>query len=121
MFKGLFKNTRDKGNHYELLAESFLKKQGLCYITRNYYCPFGEIDLVMKEADCWVFIEVKYRQSKQFGGALAALSYTKQQRLKRSIYHYLTEQKLHNVPLRVDFIAIEGKDPPNIQWIKSVF
>jgi putative endonuclease len=121
MFKGLFNNSKEKGNYYEQLAESFLKKHGLRCIARNYYCKFGEIDLIMKDAEQWVFVEVKYRQSSHFGGVLSALGYTKQQRLKRSIYHYLTEQKLHNVPLRVDFIAIEGQNPPNIQWIKSVF
>ncbi|WP_446727610.1 YraN family protein [Pseudoalteromonas sp. S16_S37] len=121
MFKGLFKNTRDKGEHYERLAKSYLQKQGLNYVQSNYYCSYGEIDLIMRDGNCWVFVEVKYRTSHRFGGALAALGQAKQQKLKRSIYHYLGAQQLHNVPVRVDFIAIEGKNPPNIQWIKSVF
>ncbi|CAH9063436.1 hypothetical protein PSECIP111951_03251 [Pseudoalteromonas holothuriae] len=121
MFKGLFKSSKDKGNHYEQLAKAYLINQGLVFIQKNYYCPFGEIDLIMQDANSWVFVEVKYRQSKHFGGALSALSHTKQQRLRRSIYHYLSAQQLHNAPLRVDFVAIEGQNPPNIQWIKNVF
>ncbi len=44
MFKGLFSNTRSKGEHYELIAEQFLVKQGLTPVTRNYLCKYGEID-----------------------------------------------------------------------------
>ncbi|MBQ4847050.1 YraN family protein [Pseudoalteromonas sp. MMG005] len=121
MLKGLFSNSRDKGSYYERLAESYLQQRGLIPETNNYYCRYGEIDLIMRDNNTLVFIEVKYRKHTQFGGALSALSYKKQQRLKRSIYQYLTEQQLHNTQVRVDFVAIEGENPPNIQWIKSVF
>ncbi|BBN80325.1 UPF0102 protein [Pseudoalteromonas sp. A25] len=121
MFEKLFKNSRDKGQHYEQLAKSYLLKQGLSFVQSNYNCRYGEIDLIMREGTCWVFVEVKFRQSQRFGGVLSTLTHTKQQKLKRSIYYYLGAQQLHNVPVRVDFIAIEGKNPPNIQWIKSVF
>ncbi|RJE76872.1 YraN family protein [Pseudoalteromonas citrea] len=121
MLKGLFSNTREKGSFYEQLALSYLKRQGLVFEAQNYYCRYGEIDLIMRDGNKMVFIEVKYRKYKGFGGAVAALSHTKQQRLKRSIYQYLTEHQLHNAEVRVDFVAIEGQNPPNIQWIKSVF
>lgn len=121
MLKGLFSNTREKGSFYEQLALSYLKRQGLIFEEKNYYCRYGEIDLIMRDGNKMVFIEVKYRKYKGFGGAVAALSYTKQQRLRRSIHQYLTDHQLHNAEVRVDFVAIEGQNPPNIQWIKSVF
>lgn len=121
MFKGLFKNTRQKGGHYEKRAENYLNKHNLVTIERNYSCRHGEIDIIMRDGDIWVFVEVKYRQSSQFGGAIHALTSSKQKRIRKTIYHYLAQQQLHNVPIRVDFIAIEGVNPDNITWIKSVF
>lgn len=121
MFKGLFSNTRSKGEHFELIAEQFLIKQGLTPVTRNYLCKYGEIDLIMRESQTLVFIEVKYRDSSHFGGAINALSKTKLQRLKRSIYNYLAQHNLHNTQLRVDFVAIQGADPPEINWIRNIF
>lgn len=66
MFKGLFNNTRNKGEHFELIAEQYLVKQGLTPVTRNFHCKYGEIDLIMREAQVLVFVEVKYRDSKNF-------------------------------------------------------
>lgn len=120
MLKGLFANTRAKGMHYEKLAEQYLQAQGLSPVSRNFNCKYGEIDLIMKEKDTLVFVEVKYRESKRFGGAIAALSPSKLQKLQRSIYHYLECKKLKNLPIRIDFIAIEGVSSDNIKWIKNI-
>ncbi|OCQ20227.1 YraN family protein [Pseudoalteromonas luteoviolacea] len=121
MLKGLFGNTREKGQHYEVIAEQYLIKQGLRPVTRNYLCRFGEIDLIMQEAQTWVFVEVKFRKSTAYGGAVNALSAKKQQCLRRSIYQYTQDYALHNRALRVDFVAIQGDSPHAIQWIKNVF
>ncbi|KZN51339.1 YraN family protein [Pseudoalteromonas luteoviolacea] len=121
MLKGIFNNTREKGSYFEEVAERYLQKQGLTPIARNYLCRHGEIDLIMKDAHTWVFVEVKYRKSLKFGGALNTLSQQKQQRLRRSIYQYMQDFTLHNVALRVDFVAIQGNSPHAIHWIKNVF
>ena len=97
MFKGLFANTRLKGQHYEKLAEQYLQEQST-----------------------WVFVEVKYRRGSRFGGALSALSTKKLRKLKRSIFHYLASKKLQNAPIRIDYIAIEGDSSDNIKWIKNI-
>ncbi|AZZ96915.1 YraN family protein [Pseudoalteromonas sp. R3] len=120
MFGNLFNHSREKGQHYERVAETFLNKQGLKSITRNYLCRYGEIDLIMKDGDTWVFIEVKFRRGGGFGGALQALSQSKLQKLRRSIYNYLQQSALHNVPLRIDFVAIQGDNNPDIQWIRNI-
>ncbi|ESP95293.1 MULTISPECIES: YraN family protein [Pseudoalteromonas] len=121
MLKGIFTNTREKGLYFETIAERYLKKHGLTPVSRNYLCRHGEIDLIMKDAQTWVFVEVKYRKSLKYGGALNTLSQQKQQRLRRSIYQYMQDFTLHNVALRVDFVAIQGNTPHAIQWIKNVF
>ncbi|KZN37338.1 YraN family protein [Pseudoalteromonas luteoviolacea] len=121
MLKGFFSNTREKGQHFEVIAEQYLVKQGLKPVTRNYLCRFGEIDLIMKDLNTWVFVEVKYRKATTYGGAINALSVKKQQCLRRSIYQYTQDFALHNPALRVDFVAIQGSSPHAIQWIKNVF
>lgn len=121
MFKKLLANTRQVGNKYESLAEQYLVQQGLQSHSKNYYCRYGELDLIMKEGSTWVFVEVKYRKNQHFGGAINALSTSKIAKLQRSIYQFLTSEQLHNVAVRVDFVAIEGTHPPTIKWIKNIF
>ncbi|WP_440054924.1 YraN family protein [Pseudoalteromonas sp. T1lg65] len=120
MFKGLFNNTRSKGLHFEKMAEQHLKAQGLVAISRNYHCKFGEIDLIMQDSETWVFVEVKYRKSAVYGGAICSLSSTKLQRLKRSAQAYAKQYNLQQSALRIDFVAIQGVDPPTINWIRNI-
>ena len=59
----------DAGRTAEQLAAAFLERQGLTLLARNYRCRFGEIDLVMRDGDSVVFVEVRLRRSSAFGGA----------------------------------------------------
>ena len=70
-----------KGLYYENLALKYLKKQGLKLLQKNYHCRLGEIDLVMQDEDCIVFIEVRYRENADFGNGLDTVNKTKQQNL----------------------------------------
>ncbi|PAJ72513.1 YraN family protein [Pseudoalteromonas sp. NBT06-2] len=118
--KTVWHNSRQKGFHYEKQAENYLKKHGLKPISRNYWCKLGEIDLIMAHQETIVFIEVKYRKSKQYGGALNALTCAKQNKLKKAIQHYIQHHQLQNNALRVDFVAINGQNPYQFNWIKNV-
>ena len=120
-FKQLWQNSREKGQYYELQAQKYLVSQGLTAIERNYYCPFGELDVIMKDGNTLVFVEVKFRKNHARGGANYALSIQKQARLKRSIYHYLAAKNLTNQPLRIDYEAITGEPSMHINWLKNVF
>ncbi|KTD99233.1 MULTISPECIES: YraN family protein [unclassified Pseudoalteromonas] len=120
-FKELWQNSREKGQYYELQAQKYLVSQGLKPIERNYYCPFGELDIIMKEGNTLVFVEVKFRKNNARGGANYALSAQKQARLKRSIYHYLAAKNLTNQALRIDYVAITGESSPTYNWLKNVF
>ena len=115
-----FANTRQKGEFYELEAEHYLSQQGLTPVERNFWCKLGEIDLIMKDQQTWVFIEVKYRKGLQYGGANAAFTKQKQQRLHRAISVYIQQHQLQNSPLRVDFMAINGQNPYQFNWFKNV-
>ncbi|ASM51148.1 putative endonuclease [Pseudoalteromonas espejiana DSM 9414] len=119
-FKELWQNSREKGQYYERQAQKYLVAEGLTPIECNYYCPFGELDVIMRQGDTLVFVEVKYRKNNARGGANYALGAQKQARLKRTIYHYLAAKGLTNQPIRVDYVAITGDGSANINWIKNV-
>lgn len=107
------------GQQYEQLALCYLQQQGLSLVQQNFQCKAGEIDLVMREGATLVFVEVKYRANNAFGGALAAVSYSKQQKLLRSCRWYLQQHRLSNAPCRLDVLAIEGEAPYHYQWLKN--
>lgn len=87
-------------------------------MERNYKNPFGEIDVVAKEGDTIVFIEVKARDTLSFGPPAAAVDFRKQQRIGKVAFGYITEKKLANHPVRFDVVSIfEGK----MEVIKDAF
>jgi putative endonuclease len=119
---------RKVGDDKERLAESFLLQQGFSLVERNFFCKMGEIDLIMQDKDYLVFIEVRYRESQDFGGALASITASKQRKLRRSAEFYLIKAFGNNPPpCRFDVVAIEGnKDSSSavkeeIHWIDNAF
>ena len=114
--------TGIRGNHAENLALKFLKRHRLKLIERNFNCQYGEIDLIMTDADYLVFVEVRYRQDQRFGGALASIDQRKQNKLRRSAEHYLIRTKKTDSPCRFDIICATGNiNQPDIEWIKNAF
>jgi len=121
-WKTLYK--RQKGNYWEQKAQEYLKRKGMSSLTRNYYSRFGEIDLIMKDGGTIVFVEVKYRKSAAFGGAIASITNKKQQNLTKTATIYLQQAQLnaYNTPCRFDIVTIEGEeDSPTITWLKNAF
>jgi len=105
----------------EQRARDFLRAQGLQWVESNYRCRWGEIDLIMREKNCLVFVEVRARASGAFGGAAASVTYNKQQKLIKTATIYLLSKKLHDKqPIRFDVLGFEGKES-EIQWIKNAF
>lgn len=107
------------GEKAERLACEFLQKQGLKLVCKNYRCRTGEIDLVMKEQDEFVFVEVKYRSNADFGQALEYFHIHKRKKFQLAVSHFMHEKGLNPtmVDHRIDVIAI---DNTNIEWLKSV-
>lgn len=102
----------------ERLAEAFLIERGLCLLGRNLRYRGGELDLVMRDAQTLVFVEVRYRRSVQFGTAAATVDARKQQRLIQAAQQYL-QQHPTTLACRFDVVAIDGQDA--IQWIQQAF
>lgn len=107
------------GKKAELLACEYLQKRGLSLVCKNYRCRSGEIDLIMKEQDQLVFVEVKYRTNKDFGLALEYFHLHKRKKFERAVSHYFHEKRLNPTLIdhRIDLVAIDNTD---IQWLKSV-
>ena len=108
-----------KGKQAEQLALAYLKKQGLHHVCSNYRCKMGELDLVMKDASFLVIIEVRYRKSNAYGGALASVTAQKQARIIAATQHYVIIHHLSPISIRFDVIAITGEN--QIEWIKNAF
>ena len=66
-------NKRRIGSEKERLACEYLEKKGYSIVTTNYWCRYAEIDIVAKEADVLVFVEVKYRGNAHYGGSMGAV------------------------------------------------
>lgn len=109
------------GQYYEQLALTYLQQQGLQLVAQNFRCKIGEIDLIMRQQQCWVFIEVKYRASSAYGGALAAISRSKQQKVIGAVKYYQLQHRLTQQPCRIDVLAIEGHAPYQFTWLQNAF
>ena len=115
---------REQGNKFEQIAKTHLQNHGLVAICDNFSCRVGEIDLIMSDNKTLVFVEVKQRASEAFGGALAAISAAKQNRIIKSamLYCQLNNINFEQQASRFDVVAITGSaEPLKIEWIKHAF
>ena len=121
--KKLSSPSQIKGLYYENLALKYLKKQGLKLLQKNYHCRLGEIDLIMQDEDCIVFIEVRYRNNADFGNGLDTVNINKQHKLIKTAQLYLIQKGLYEkIPARFDVISISnGELNPQLCWIKNAF
>lgn len=108
-----------KGDGAERLALDYLQRQGLQLLHSNFRCKLGELDLVMTDGPSLVIVEVRYRQSQRFGGALASVTRQKQARIIAATQHYVIIHHLSQSAIRFDVVAIAGDG--RIDWIKNAF
>lgn len=97
------------GAEGEELAVAYLRNEGYSILHRNYKTPYGEADIVAKDNDTVVFIEVKTRTNKSFGQPFEAVDFRKQKRLKQIALFYLKNCK-SQIKLRFDVISITTED-----------
>ncbi|HMV72024.1 MAG TPA: YraN family protein [Pseudomonadales bacterium] len=102
-----------------------LSAQGLRLVTRNFRCRLGEIDLVMRDGDTLVFVEVRARSSARFGSAVETISVAKRRRLQASAALFIAwHPSLQHQPLRFDLFAVDGAPgvaTPRTTWIRGIF
>ncbi|MGE4242270.1 YraN family protein [Ramlibacter sp.] len=113
--------TKARGDAGEDEALRFLVAEGLQLVARNYRTPGrggGEVDLIMRERDgTLVFVEVRKRASRAFGGAAASIGLAKRRRIVLAARHWL--MRLGRTPAcRFDVVSIEGG---TLQWLRAAF
>ncbi len=110
------------GQRGERLAEEYLRGKGMRIITRGYEGPNGEIDLIARDGDVLVFIEVKTRRG---GNPVEAVDEEKQRRITLTALHFLKRHRLlEKVSWRYDIVAIVWPDEdgePNVQHFSNAF
>ena len=109
----------NRGAAAEALAAEFLVARGLAIVERNYRCRRGEIDLIARDRDTLVFVEVRLRSSTAFGGAAASITAAKRQRIARAARHYLATFR-QEPPCRFDAILLDALDSRRIEWLVDV-
>lgn len=99
--------TTERGQHGEDFAAQALERRGYQLVERNWRCPGGEIDLIMREGEVWVFVEVKLRSRADYGTPEEAVDERKRARLLQAALLYLDEHGLPDAEWRIDVVAIE--------------
>jgi len=109
-------NTRGLGSGYEQLAAEYLEKEGLQIIEMNYRVRIGEIDIIAKDGEYLVFVEVKYRACRAQGGAAYAISQEKKRRITRVAQWYLAQHRIsQNTFCRFDAVLIDRTEVTHIK------
>ena len=107
------------GELAEALAADYLQQRGLKLIERNYSCRLGEIDLILADGPALVFVEVRLRRNRDYGGAAASVTAAKRKRIVRAARHYLAGKAER--PCRFDVISLDALSAGRIEWIKDAF
>ena len=110
-------NKRKIGTLYEEMVCSFLEEKGMIILEKNYISKKGEIDIIARDGDCTVFVEVKYRTNNKFGNPLEAVTEHKKARICRTASYYCLKHK-DVKEIRYDVIGILGNE---ILWIPNAF
>ena len=110
------------GHKGESIAVGFLKKNGYKILEQNYQNKLGEIDIVAKDRDTLVFVEVKTRRSDQYGHPKWAVTPRKQRKISMVALYYLKENRLSNPKARFDVVTIlDRQKAPVVEIIKNAF
>lgn len=117
-------STRAIGRDAEELALEHLQSSGLVLIARNFRCRIGEIDLIMRDGNCLVFVEVRFRKAGRFASAAESVDRRKQRKLLGAAAFFLCrhiEYRQHAT--RFDVIALDGpsRNTFTLQWLQDAF
>ncbi len=110
------------GQRAENKALRFLIRRGLRPVIRNFNTRGGEIDLIMLDGDCLVFVEVRCRRSTAFTAPALTVDHHKQRRIARTAALFAARHREHaSRRMRFDVLAVEGGSPPRVRWLRDAF
>ncbi|MFO8045127.1 MAG: YraN family protein [Halomonas sp.] len=115
------RDARARGGAIERLAATWLAERGLVLVATNQHAKGGELDLVMRDGEMLVFVEVRHRADTRHGHPLETVTPTKQRRLIRAARFYLQRNRL-SCSCRFDVLAVTGQ-PPHLEydWVVNAF
>lgn len=110
------------GNEGELIARRYLEKKGLVFLTANWLCKMGEIDLVMQDGTTRVLVEVRLRRQTSYGQGVDTVAWDKQKKLIRAAKLYQQKERWWG-DIRFDVISIilNPSSKPEIDHIEHAF
>ncbi len=111
-------DTQSLGSWGEAEAARYLTQQGLRVVDRRYRKVWGEVDLICRDGETWVFVEVKTRTSLHAPSAVDSVTPRKQKRIILAALSYMKWKRLEGCALRFDLVLIEGEQ---IEWIQDAF
>ncbi len=115
-------SRKERGTKAESIACSYLEARGMVCLERNVHTRWGEIDLVMGDGDCIVFVEVRYRKNDTFGHPAETVDARKQGKIRRAVESLLGRGQYNDKPLRFDVVAISRVDGAQvIEWCSNAF
>jgi putative endonuclease len=106
------------GARGEEIAVKFLKKNGYKILQRNYSTKFGEIDVIGYDHGTISFVEVKARQSEEFGPPELAVTQTKKNHIIKTARKYITENKLEEISCRFDVVSVRLSSTDKSQEVR---
>lgn len=115
-------NKRAVGQFYEAKALSYFEQNGFEYVTKNYFCPYGEVDLILNKNNVLHFIEVKYRSNLSYGSPRDAINRTKMLRMKKTALHYIKNRDEGYIHFKIGFLGIlKTGDSLTFDFIENIF
>jgi putative endonuclease len=115
---------RALGKLGEATAAAYLQRNGVRILAANFACAAGEIDLIGKEREALLFIEVKTRTSEAFGPPHLAVHQRKQRQIVRVAQWFLADRRMPETACRFDVVAVTfppGEGTPQIHWVRDAF
>jgi putative endonuclease len=111
------------GKTGEDLACRELRRRGYAIVARRYRTRIGEIDIVARDGETIVFVEVKTRRTDRFGLPAEAVTWRKRARIRAMAADYLTRQRLTNSPCRFDVVAVtmSSGERPRLEVVPAAF
>jgi putative endonuclease len=111
------------GQVAEQTALAFLRSRGLKLLAQNYRSKTGEIDIIMRDRDILVFIEVRYRKNTRYGSGAESITISKRRRIKNTAKYFLMKENYADERCRFDVISASGPtdEGMKLDWIQNAF
>lgn len=116
-------NSKELGKWGEEQAKTYLEAKGYIVLEKNFRCPAGEIDIIARDGEWLVFVEVKTRRSVHYGYPAEAVDYRKQAKYIQAALYYLNKKKLLDSVYRFDIVEVRVEKQGNhiINHITNAF